>query len=82
MNIQVAGGALIVGALLAIAPSSNRSVAQTLTQAKDTTVSTPQSVTPNTHRASPLLALSRRKASTLWQPESPHLTVGDGSMRD
>jgi hypothetical protein len=53
MNIQVAGGALIVGALLAIVPSSNRSVAQTLAQAKDTAVSTPQSVTPNTHRASP-----------------------------
>jgi hypothetical protein len=53
MNIQVAGGALIVGALLAVVPSSNRSVAQTLAQAKDTTASTPQSVTANTHRASP-----------------------------
>jgi hypothetical protein len=50
MNIQIIGGTLIVGALLAIAPPSNRSLAQTLAQ-KDTTVSTPQSV--NTHRATP-----------------------------
>ena len=50
MNIQIIGGTLIVGALLAIAPPSNRSLAQTLAQ-KDTTVSAPQSV--NTHRATP-----------------------------
>ena len=49
MNIQVVGGTLIVGALLAIAPPSNRSLAQT----KDTAVSAPQGVTHNTHRASP-----------------------------
>lgn len=49
MNIQVAGGTLILGALLAIAPPSNRSLAQ----AKDTTAAAPQSATPNAHRASP-----------------------------
>lgn len=49
MNIQLVGGTLIIGALLAIAPLSNQSLAQT----KDTKVSAPQSVTPNTHRASP-----------------------------
>jgi hypothetical protein len=53
MNIQIVGASLIVGALLAIAPPSNRSLAQTLAQAKDTTVSAPQSATPNTRRASP-----------------------------
>jgi hypothetical protein len=48
MNIQIVDGTLIVGALLAIAPS-NRSLAES----KDTNVSAPQSAVPNTHRASP-----------------------------
>ena len=48
MNIQTIGGTLIIGALLAIAPS-NRSPAET----KDTNVSAPQSAAPSTHRASP-----------------------------
>lgn len=39
MNIEVVGGSLIVGALPAIAPPSNRSLAVT----KDTAVSSPPS---------------------------------------
>ena len=49
MNIPVVGGTMIVGVLLAIAPLSNRSLAQT----NNAKASTPQSVTPNTMRASP-----------------------------
>jgi len=49
MNIKAVGVALIAGALLAVAPLSNRSVAQT----NDAKVSAPQSATPNTTRASP-----------------------------
>jgi hypothetical protein len=45
MNIQAVGGTLIVGALLAVAPLSNRSLAQT----NDAKVSAPQSVTTNTN---------------------------------
>ena len=49
MNIRVLGGTLIVSALLAVAPLSNRSLAQT----NDANVSVQQSVSPNTRRASP-----------------------------
>lgn len=51
MKILALGGSFIVGALLAVAPLSNSSVAQT----NDTNVSTPRSTTPNTNtqRASP-----------------------------
>jgi hypothetical protein len=49
MNIQVVGGALIVGALLVAAPLPSRSAAQT----NDAKVSAPQSATPNTNKASP-----------------------------
>ena len=49
MNIQALGGTLIVSALLAVAPLSNRSLAQT----NDAKVAAPQSVSPNTRRASP-----------------------------
>ncbi len=49
MNIQAAGGALIVGALLMAALLPSRSVAQT----SDAKVSAPPSATPNTNRASP-----------------------------
>jgi hypothetical protein len=48
MIIRILGGTLIVGALLALAPS-NTSLAET----KDTNVTTPQSPAPSTHRASP-----------------------------
>jgi hypothetical protein len=42
MNIQAAGGILIVSALLAVAPLSNRSLAQT----NDAKISAPQSAVP------------------------------------
>jgi hypothetical protein len=48
MNIRIVVGTLIVGALLALAPS-NRCLAET----KDTNVSSPQNPAPSTHRASP-----------------------------
>jgi hypothetical protein len=48
MNIQVAGGALMV-ALLAVAPLSSRSLAQT----NDANVSAPRSVAPSDQRATP-----------------------------
>jgi hypothetical protein len=48
MNIQIVDGTLIVGALLAIAPSNRY-----LAESTDTNVSAPQSAVPNTHRASP-----------------------------
>ena len=49
MNIQAAGGILIVGGLLAVAPLSSRSPAQT----NDANVSAPQSAAPNTTKATP-----------------------------
>lgn len=49
MNIQALGGTLIVGALVAFAPASNRSLAQT----NDAKVSAPQSAATNTTRAKP-----------------------------
>jgi hypothetical protein len=55
MNIPVVGGTLIVGALLAITSLSNRSLFsnQSLAQTNDAKVSAPQSVPPNTMRATP-----------------------------
>jgi hypothetical protein len=49
MNIQAVGGTLIVSAFLAVAPLSDRPLAQT----NDANVSAPRSVSPNTNRASP-----------------------------
>ena len=49
MNIRMTGSALITGALLAVTPLANRSLAQT----NETHVPAAQSVTPNTHRATP-----------------------------
>jgi hypothetical protein len=49
MKIRAIGGILIAGALLAVAPLSNRSLAQT----NDPNVSAPHNVTPNTKRATP-----------------------------
>ncbi len=49
MNIQAIGGTLIISALLAAAPLSSRSLAQT----SDASVSAQQNATPHTNRASP-----------------------------
>jgi hypothetical protein len=49
MNIHAIGGTLIVTALLAAAPLSHQSMAQT----NDAKVSAPPSTAPNTTRASP-----------------------------
>jgi hypothetical protein len=47
MNIHIAGGTLIVGALLVVAPLSNQCLART----NDTKVSAPQNTASNTNRA-------------------------------
>ena len=52
MNVRTIGSVVIVTALLAVTPLSNRSSAQT-DQTKESHVSAPQSVTPNTRRALP-----------------------------
>jgi hypothetical protein len=49
MKIRALGGTLIVSALLAVAPLSTPSLAQT----DDAKVSAPQSAAPNTTRATP-----------------------------